>query len=162
MARNNRRGGFTLIELIGVLAVIAILAGMILPNVIKITQNAQGDAEEGTLESFGKGLVDFIVRTRTIPVNIVSGGVPAWDAAIAEEVGVAPGSIATNDLNNTRYYIWDNDATLFPLLNGGAYVQTEATAVAANGLGRPRIMIVSSIGPPPHRHRQRRHRHGGV
>ncbi|MBF0170458.1 MAG: type II secretion system protein [Nitrospinae bacterium] len=156
MSRIVRRGGFTLIELIGVLAVIAILAGMILPNVINMVQDAEGDSEEKTLEAFARGLESYIIRTRTIPDATLTGVIPAWAAAIAEEAGTAAADIAVNRLKNPRYFVWETGTNVKPTI---PYTQTEVDA--SNGTGatnpapltvagdkHPRAMIVSSIGPP--------------
>jgi prepilin-type N-terminal cleavage/methylation domain-containing protein len=143
----RRSSGFTLIEMIGVLAVIAILAGALLPAVIRQMQRAFGDAEEQTLVNISKGLELHILENKTIPASVAAGGVPAWDAAIATQINVATASISANEIGNPRYYVWDNAATAIPAL---PYSQTAVSAVAARlgaGQTRPRVMIVASTGP---------------
>ncbi|MBI4667062.1 MAG: type II secretion system protein [Nitrospinae bacterium] len=143
-----KRQGFTLIELIGVLAVMAIIAAMILPDMIKAITSAESDAEQQSLKNLAKGLEQHIFQNRTIPGTTAvaaAGGAPAvpiWDQAIADQVQLPVGKVNTNDRNQPRYYLWDNGVT--PAI---PYQQTSATASALTAGTRPRIIIISSIGP---------------
>src|SRR6266540_2609307 len=57
---------FSLIELIGVLAVIAILAAALVPALIRQMDKIAGDQESAALKSFSDALQQSIMRTRYI------------------------------------------------------------------------------------------------
>ncbi|MBI5815693.1 MAG: type II secretion system protein [Nitrospinae bacterium] len=150
----RRRAAFTLIEIIGVLAVLSILAAMILPNVIQEINRASGDAEENNLKTIAAGLENYITQYRVIPGTMVvaaSGtigtypylpAVPDWSTAIASATGLALAKVTTNERGNTRYYYWD--ANGFPTI---PFSQGSDGAGALTGTQtRPRIIIVSSVG----------------
>src|SRR6266542_2765424 len=58
---------FSLIEMIGVLAVIAILAAVLVPALIRQMDKIAGDQESASLKSFGDALLQSILRNRVIP-----------------------------------------------------------------------------------------------
>ena len=62
-----RRRSFTLIELIGVVAVIALLAASLVPTLIRQMDRIAGDQESAALKSFGDALNQSIRRNRYIP-----------------------------------------------------------------------------------------------
>src|SRR4051812_49216590 len=61
--------GFTAIEMIGVLAVIAMLAAAIMPNVIRKVDRAALVRETSDLSTMANGLVQSIRREKTIPAT---------------------------------------------------------------------------------------------
>src|SRR5438477_1564208 len=63
------RHAFSLIELIGVLAVMAILAGALVPALIRQMDKVAGDQESAALKSFGDALQQSIMRNRSIPTD---------------------------------------------------------------------------------------------
>src|SRR6185436_19112812 len=65
-SRNFPRA-FSLIELIGVLAVMAILAGVVAPALIRHMDKVAGHQESAALKSFGDALQQSILRARSIP-----------------------------------------------------------------------------------------------
>src|SRR5437763_773259 len=58
---------FSLIELVGVLAVIAILAAVMVPALIRQIDKIAGDQESASLKSFGDALQQSIMRKRYVP-----------------------------------------------------------------------------------------------
>jgi prepilin-type N-terminal cleavage/methylation domain-containing protein/prepilin-type processing-associated H-X9-DG protein len=55
----NARKGFTLVELLVTIAIIGILLGLLLPNLAAVQATAKAGAQSATLQSFGKGFLDF-------------------------------------------------------------------------------------------------------
>ena len=55
----NARKGFTLVELLVTIAIIGILLGLLLPNLAAVQATAKAGAQSATLQSFGKGFIDF-------------------------------------------------------------------------------------------------------
>jgi prepilin-type N-terminal cleavage/methylation domain-containing protein len=71
--------GFSLIELIGVLAVMAILASMTVPPILRQIRQAQSGNEEANLNEVARAIVEGIKATGTIPnPNIVPANPGGW------------------------------------------------------------------------------------
>src|SRR5512138_2631412 len=68
--------GFTLIEMIGVLAVIAILAAVLIPKVFEAINNARVNNAAMTCQTVKTAVADHYAKAGTIPVD-VSGATPA-------------------------------------------------------------------------------------
>src|SRR5262245_60495718 len=68
---------FTLIEMVGILAVIAILAVVLIPVFIKQLDQLAADKEVRQLKAFADGLKQQIIKTRYIPDQT------AWDSMIS-------------------------------------------------------------------------------
>lgn len=143
------RGGFTLIELIGVLAIIAILAAMIVPSVIDQMYRAAGGAEEENLATIAEGIRLSAQNTnpKKIPGTVVTacggGNFQEWVCAASAQVNIGPAQINTNPQNLQRYYVWDNGGV--PAIPAGGYVQTSAGTA---GPITQRIMLLASVGSP--------------
>ncbi len=154
--KNNIRWyeqGFTLIEIIGVLAIMAILAAVIAPNVIKQMQAARQDAEEESLSRLADGLTNYVLENRIIPQSGYGSG--AWSANIASQTDLPEKDIYQNDLNCARRYWFDPSTNLNGLSDGSASYD-QNTVSAANLAGyttgstaaptvNPRAMIISDM-----------------
>ena len=71
--------GFSLIELIGVLAVMGILASMTVPPILRQIRQAQSGNEEANLNEVARAIVEGIKATGTIPnPNIVPANPGGW------------------------------------------------------------------------------------
>lgn len=144
-----RRGdGFTLIEMVAVLAVIMILASLVFSVTVRQLDQIAARKEDATLARLADALTRSIQRTRSIPAA------SNWVAAVATELGADQTSVGVNERNNTRI-LWV-DPRLQIGVNGGRlpYQQTAAGSVVTNGSGEiippvnPRLILLSSLGPP--------------
>ena len=86
-SEQGRRPGvmaMTLIELMGVLAIIAIFASIVLPYLFRQTDKAVADVETASLQSFSDAFQRNITRTRRIP----GLGGNDWSTNVAAELGI--------------------------------------------------------------------------
>jgi prepilin-type N-terminal cleavage/methylation domain-containing protein len=136
-ANCRRQRGMTLIEMVGALAIVAILAALILPALIKQTDKAVADQEAAVLQSFSDGLQRRILRYGYIP------GPLDWTTNIATEFGIAPSDVAANSRHNPRYLIFDPAFT-----NSLSFYYTNTSAGVSRAPVGARMMILSSLGRP--------------
>jgi prepilin-type N-terminal cleavage/methylation domain-containing protein len=82
-ARNNgsrKNPGFTLIEIIGVVAVIAILAAVLTPRVVSVIARGKVNATAQSLGSLKSATADYIGKNGSVPLRAGTG---ATNAAVA-------------------------------------------------------------------------------
>lgn len=129
----------TLIELIGVLAIIAVLAALLIPSAIRFLDRVASEKETATLTSLGDALSTGIIRTRQVPAAA------NWASFIAAEAGMDAGAVTQNLRRQQRAFLhhptsWFATTTL-------PYYQTNNSPP---GLTAPpadaRALIVSSLG----------------
>ena len=125
---------FTLLETVGVMAVIAILAAVIVPVVIKRVDFAAYSAEQANLGNFTNALTQQILLNKNIPSQA------AWSSAVANWLSLPLSSITNNARRNTRAYLIDTGGWL----TAAGYTQTTNGTTAATSSAR--VMFVSSIG----------------
>lgn len=107
--------GFTLIELIGVLAIIAILAGVLAPNALRSLDRAAVKAETETVRRLGEQVELYVRTTGTVPTAT------NWTTTIGTYADLGTANIATNARQIARVFILDPAATPAPralLLSG--------------------------------------------
>lgn len=66
----SKSSGFTLIEMIGVMAIIAILAAITVPNMLSRIDNISGGEDAKVLASVAIDLQDYIIRNKRIPAPV--------------------------------------------------------------------------------------------
>lgn len=81
--RHGGGAGFTLIEMIGVLAVLAMLAAVVTPNLAWRIRRGSAEREERTLQVLAQGLVQAVRATQVIP------GAGTWAEHIAAHAGLS-------------------------------------------------------------------------
>ena len=133
-----KSGGFSLLELIGVLAVMGIMAGALAPSVFQLIEDGYADAEIVNLSTIGDTLRDYVRREKTIPT--ASGD--AWAIDIAAYASMTPQRVLRNQKRYKRRYFVDrrffeNTSQAF-----AGYVQERGLSARPYS---PRIIIASSL-----------------
>lgn len=130
--------GFTLIEMIGVLAIIAILSAGIAPSIIKQVIRAKADQETANLETLSRDLVRYIKDNKIIPSNSGTN----WATAIAQISNLPVNDIVRNKNGYTRrYYV---DPMFMTNSNVSGFSYTQGTGLTSRPFS-PRIMLVSNM-----------------
>jgi prepilin-type N-terminal cleavage/methylation domain-containing protein len=101
------KSGFTLIEMIGVMAILTIMAAVLTPNVLHSIDRAAVVAEQQTLHNLG-GQVKKYLNEYGAPPTIVG-----WDAQIANYAELSQLDIAVNKRQNGRVFLLDPDPLAF-------------------------------------------------
>ena len=97
--------GFTLIEIIGVLAIIAILAAIIAPRIISHLDRAARDAEVQSLESLAEAIQVYLRENRAWP--------PSLDSLSPKYVSLSPTQLTQNAQGFPRYFMIHPDTSGF-------------------------------------------------
>lgn len=130
--------GFTLIELIGSMAVIAILAAAIAPSVIDDVKRARRDKESQQLGVLRDHLERYIVTVKQIPQRPAA----AWTAAIASMATLPLSKVEFNERGFRRgYYV---DPRFFTGTDTAFHGYTQQAGLS-NPPVSPRIMLVSLL-----------------
>ncbi|MCF6193010.1 MAG: type II secretion system GspH family protein [Kangiellaceae bacterium] len=134
----SRQCGFSLMELIAVMAIIAILAGTLAPNVFEAIKRARADAEIENLASIAISIELSVLQNKTIPTSTTN----AWVLAVEKNSDFNAKDIEFNSLNFRRRLIFDphfftTTNSAFPGLN-----QNQGLANLPNS---PRALLVSDM-----------------
>ena len=104
--RKAARHGWTLIESIAVLAIIALLAAVLVPPIIRRIDRAAWTQETASLDSIADALAKSIVRTKSIPTYT------NWASAVASYMSLPVSAITTNPRRNARAFLIDPNANI--------------------------------------------------
>ncbi|MEM7763772.1 MAG: type II secretion system protein [Pseudomonadota bacterium] len=129
--------GFTLLELVGVMAVIAILSAVLAPNLIGVINDAYAAAETENLISLADQLERSVQSTATIPGN----SSVSWSAAIAAQSDLPLTDVLQNRRGFNRTVYFDPG---FLNGTGGFNGYAQSTGLAAPPVS-PRFMIISDL-----------------
>src|SRR5436190_11233665 len=137
MTMKTKSTAFSLIELVGVLAVISILAAILAQALLRQVDKIAGDQEAAALKSFGDALQQSILRNRYIPTYT------NWSSTVASELGVDVAAVTNSPRKQPRFFLIDANLSIAGA--GLPYRQTNTGSVnpAASSW---RVLILSSIG----------------
>jgi type II secretory pathway pseudopilin PulG len=130
---------FSLLEFIGVLGIIAIIAAALVPAVIKRIDRAAWVKENANLAAFSDAFTQYTLKNNTIP------GDQGWANAVAGELGLSVGDVTNNSRRYGRAFLVDASGWLSTNLNT-ASGWSQGPSGATNAPGSARFMIVSSLG----------------
>ena len=119
--------GFTLVEMIGVLAILAILGSFIAPNVIKQMRVAGRNAEDQQLNTIAEGITLYIRQNRSFPPNLA--------ALSPDYIPVAVGQVTNNANGFLRYFF------IQPNVSG----YSNATGLAPTALADARFLLITDL-----------------
>ena len=126
-SRLTHSDGFTLVELIGVLAILAILASFITPNVMNQLRSARRDAEDHQLANIAQGIELFVRQNRSFPTNL---------AALSPDfVPTSTAQLTDNPNGFLRYYF------VQPNISG----YTNAAGLAPGALADSRFLLITNL-----------------
>lgn len=138
MRQQARQRGFTLLELIGVMAVMAILAGALAPQVVRLINEGYRTAEAKSLGSIRDALTAYIETTQQVPAPATA----AWTNAVAQFAAFPPDRVRLNERNFTRRLY--ADPNFFSAANVAFPGYQQTTGLAAPPFS-PRLMVVSNL-----------------
>lgn len=141
-----RQRGFTLMEMIGVMAVLAILASVLAPSVFESIDRAYAEAEVANLEQLADSLVSHILDSKTIPRQNPN----SWVPALSDYTSFTEAQTEFNKRGFRRRIYADPRFFTTSDANFPGYTQTNGLTTTPNS---PRLMIVSNVkgnvpGPP--------------
>lgn len=95
----KKHGGFTLIELVAVLVILALLGAMAVPRFVDMSQNALTAAQNGSIAAVRTGHAMAIAQLRALPrlnqlINFVGG----------QQVSMNPGGTGIDVVINNQTY----------------------------------------------------------
>lgn len=137
-ATSAQLGGFSLLELIGALAVISIMATVLAPPLLDQIERLMEEHEREELRVLADGLKASIRRTKHIPDQT------GWVQAVSAEVGWAESDVLANDWRSERVYLIDPEFRVGPVDGLLPHDQTTAGSIKPES---PRILILSSLDP---------------
>jgi prepilin-type N-terminal cleavage/methylation domain-containing protein len=126
-SRFTSSSGFSLIEMIGVLAIVAILASFVAPNVINELKAAKRDAEDEHLATIARGLELYVRQTRSFPATLT--------VLSPDYIPIALGQLTTNSNGFLRYYF------VHPHIGGF----TNAIGLSPTALADARFILITHL-----------------
>jgi type II secretory pathway pseudopilin PulG len=103
----DARTGFTLVEMIGVMAIMTIPAGVITPNILHSIERTAVRAESDTLHMLGGEIALYLRDNAAMPTTAVPPTSPNWTSQLALYSSLSSADILTNKRQMTRLYVPD-------------------------------------------------------
>lgn len=143
LRHRNRRNtawsrGVTLIEMIGVLSLIAIIAAAAVPNITQTMDQAAKDAEKTSLKTLSEGLIQASLKNRQFPTAA------AMPQVIAAYLDQQTNAVRINRRRLARVFLTDPNMNL----NGRNLLTSNYVQSATGSTNLPtnaRVMILSTI-----------------
>lgn len=136
-----RAAGFSLIELIGVLAIIAILVAITTTSSIKRVSTGRRDAESGSLDTLAAAMTNSVLGGHMVTDTV------NWSTNLAALLNTVPIQVAVNSAGNARVLLADPLLTIGPAGGGQGLPYTQSN----NGSVQPanlRFLFLSSVSAP--------------
>jgi len=127
---------FTAIELIGVLAVIALLATALMPNVIRRIDRAAWEREKADLQTMADSFTASILHNKSIP------DYSGISSAIAKEMSLSLSAITTTPRRWTRAFIVDRNLSIN---NSNVLPYNQTNTGSLTPPSNARVIIVSTL-----------------
>ena len=128
--------GITLVEIIGVLAIITILAALLVPAVLRQMQHAEQEAEARTMTAIAAALEEVVLGQKVLP------GTSDWVAWVAPELDRPAQDLATSSSGCARRLVYHPSSAIQP----GAPARTQTASGFQNlSPGFDRILVVSTL-----------------
>jgi prepilin-type N-terminal cleavage/methylation domain-containing protein len=135
----SSRNGFSLIEMIGVMAIMVIAAAVITPNLSRRISRANGDKEDQTLTIIADGLVRHVRTFQTIP------GATSWTTNIAAQIGMSANDVQyVNPSDSASGRVFLIHPSFSPTNSSGSDPLWTQGISGASSVTNARILIVSS------------------
>jgi prepilin-type N-terminal cleavage/methylation domain-containing protein len=131
--------GFTLIEMIGTLAIVCILAAVLIPKVIKQIDQAAFTKEVNDMTAIANAVVQQVIRSNAVPD--ATSGANGWAQAAARWTQRPVSQILVNNRGFNRLCFYDNGGWMSGIV---PYTQTNTgtgTTIPSNA----RMVLVSTI-----------------
>jgi type II secretory pathway pseudopilin PulG len=91
--------------MIGVLAIMSILAAVIVPNVLKSVERAALKTEAQTMQNLGDSLRQYLKTNGALPTTVIPPGTPNWTTQLANFTQLSPSDIANTRWGPLRTYV---------------------------------------------------------
>jgi prepilin-type N-terminal cleavage/methylation domain-containing protein len=119
--------GFSLLEVVGVLAVVGILATLILPNFINRLDDAKRTAESGNLKAIAQAIELYLQDTHAWPADL--------PALSPKYIQMGDTQLLKNDRGFPRYYVLHPTMAAF----------SNAAGISANEIPDTRYLLISNL-----------------
>lgn len=137
----QRRGsaGMSIIDMVGALAILSILAAAMAPNVMKRIQESWRQDERRRMEQIGQAFTRVVTLHKTVPgTNLTS-----WASLVASELGVPEDLVWTNQAGTHRRLIYDPGLNIGGLAPGSLPFHQRAWGVT--NVTNARLVILSAL-----------------
>jgi len=136
----GKANSFTLLEMLGVMAVMAILASVAVPPMLRSMQNAQTVNEDKNLEEIGRALCEAIKADGRVPnPTVAANAVGGWVAMAAPYCSMASEAIQYVFPGRTeterRFYILTMDGATQTLLSPSSYAVPSTGWIDVSAVG---------------------------
>ena len=138
----RRSAGFTLVELLGVLAVMALLSAIVVASALKQLKQGQRDSENKSLDGLADAFTNLVKGTYTVQ------SATNWVSPLAVQLSLPPKLVGTNLSGNARVIWMDPTMQLGATTNAPTFPFVQGIAGSAVQPSNVRFLIISSLTDP--------------
>ncbi len=151
--RHRLASGFTMIEMIGVLAVISILAATIAPSAIQMITSSKQSAEDSALTAIADAFRLHVQNSKKIPSETT------WATDLASLMNTSAGKVTKNGNNGSRIYLYPQDFFTQGHTTPSPLAYDQYAAIVSDAAGgtisklpttspyNARVMVISNLNP---------------